>query len=487
MVGSSQTEQANRQVTATSIAIEKSLALRSIIIGAMQPAITLGALIATQTPQTWQGVLGTFYDTTPGILNLSQSAPIINLQLIPNGVITAIEPPLGFKGDIGLDLLKDPNQRSLALKVINLTVVELIGPSRLSANIDGIIGRYPIFVPDSSSSDTFGFVPPFNRDLFSPSGGNCPFDLCYRNSSGSKFWGFAQVVVGWQSVVDLSGFYDLCSSYSFMIVGNDDEKYGDTPLAQCSDTLNLPSTFPRIINGSRSSYSLKSFLSSKPVSIPIPVFDDHWTLWIVDSRGWTPEWTAPLIACVVIIAVIFSLLILLLMASYLEQVKALQDLQASNRKLDDARTVLEAEKAHTDALIVRQLNLISCFSDENMNKAPRGSMEESTLERIEAVRRHLNMGGNDQDEMEVMELLGSGSFGKVYRGLWRGSQVAIKTILLPANMSGMAKREKMAIMEVRRQFLYPQPLTSLCITRVFLSGSNQQCPNTSQHCPNLHL
>jgi hypothetical protein len=32
-------------------------------------------------------------------------------------------------------------------------------------------------------------------------------------------------------------------------------------------------------------------------------------------------------------------------------------------------------------------------------------------------------------------------------GIWRGSVVAIKTMILPAKMSGAAKRERMAIME----------------------------------------
>ncbi len=34
-------------------------------------------------------------------------------------------------------------------------------------------------------------------------------------------------------------------------------------------------------------------------------------------------------------------------------------------------------------------------------------------------------------------------YGRVYRGLWHGTEVAIKTIILPAGMSGAQKREKM--------------------------------------------
>ena len=32
---------------------------------------------------------------------------------------------------------------------------------------------------------------------------------------------------------------------------------------------------------------------------------------------------------------------------------------------------------------------------------------------------------------------------QVYRGLWQGTEVAIKTMILPSNMSGAEKREKM--------------------------------------------
>ena len=36
---------------------------------------------------------------------------------------------------------------------------------------------------------------------------------------------------------------------------------------------------------------------------------------------------------------------------------------------------------------------------------------------------------------------------QVYKGLWRGTVVAVKSMMLPANLSGAEKREKMAIME----------------------------------------
>lgn len=35
----------------------------------------------------------------------------------------------------------------------------------------------------------------------------------------------------------------------------------------------------------------------------------------------------------------------------------------------------------------------------------------------------------------------------MYKGLWKGTVVAVKTIVLPSVMSGQEKREKMAIME----------------------------------------
>ena len=38
-------------------------------------------------------------------------------------------------------------------------------------------------------------------------------------------------------------------------------------------------------------------------------------------------------------------------------------------------------------------------------------------------------------------------FGKVYKGLWQGQEVAVKSMVLPLAMLGTEKRECMAVME----------------------------------------
>jgi hypothetical protein len=48
-------------------------------------------------------------------------------------------------------------------------------------------------------------------------------------------------------------------------------------------------------------------------------------------------------------------------------------------------------------------------------------------------------------------------FGKVYKGLWRGTTVAVKSLILPSNTSGAEKRERMAFCEaaISRSLSHP--------------------------------
>ncbi|GAX79556.1 hypothetical protein CEUSTIGMA_g6997.t1 [Chlamydomonas eustigma] len=43
--------------------------------------------------------------------------------------------------------------------------------------------------------------------------------------------------------------------------------------------------------------------------------------------------------------------------------------------------------------------------------------------------------------------IGEGMYGKVYKGTWQGQEVAVKRMMLPTNMSGAEKNQRMAVME----------------------------------------
>lgn len=71
-------------------------------------------------------------------------------------------------------------------------------------------------------------------------------------------------------------------------------------------------------------------------------------------------------------------------------------------------------------------------------------------QRQQNVARHLSLpvpcglqGDSGPEGVVLEELLGTGSYGRVYRALWHGSTVAVKSMLLPASMSGRERREKM--------------------------------------------
>jgi hypothetical protein len=60
----------------------------------------------------------------------------------------------------------------------------------------------------------------------------------------------------------------------------------------------------------------------------------------------------------------------------------------------------------------------------------------------------------------------------VYKGLWKGTVVAVKTIVLPAVMSGQEKREKMAIMEaaISSALSHPNIMQVRLFAKVFEYG-----------------
>jgi hypothetical protein len=144
-------------------------------------------------------------------------------------------------------------------------------------------------------------------------------------------------------------------------------------------------------------------------------------------------------------------------------------------KLEALTLDLRAEKSRSDALVQRMSVLLNCFpfDEKPSSQASRsftsshdkGLGQQSNVpprsgdlshEVVEAVRRSINpqlqlQGQLDTDQISIIEPLAHGSYGSVSRGLWQGVEVALKTMILPPELSGRQKRERMAIMEVRRQ------------------------------------
>ncbi|GIL59049.1 hypothetical protein Vafri_14017 [Volvox africanus] len=85
---------------------------------------------------------------------------------------------------------------------------------------------------------------------------------------------------------------------------------------------------------------------------------------------------------------------------------------------------------------------------DSRSKGPWGDINAAKREMVAG--RHLpNTSGTTSalDDLELQTVLGEGSYGRVYRALWRGTTVAAKVILLPAHMTGRERHERMAIME----------------------------------------
>lgn len=489
VIAAADAEAANRRETALSRTREKACDMLTVIQTAFNPAVTLATLVVQQPD--WPSMNATFYKVAPSLLALPQSRNIICLQLAPFGIIRSIIPLAGFEKSLNppLDLLQNEKKRVEFLPTVAAGTLTIGGPSMLYMGIRGFVGRYPVFIDNVDESETFNAP---------GSAFNCNSSTavrCYKNETQSKFWGFTKAVIGWSNLKNQVLIYELCNGYDFMMTYTDAGGNPLVPIAGCNDDRSGGGPFGGV--GNSSGNLMKDIMPSQPVSYTISVLGNEWTFWTVPKGGasWTPAWKAPLIATVVIVSVLLVVLVLLLAAVSLEQRELLgsqrrliSTVKATNAQLARATTVLEEEKVQKDALLVRQINLIMCLETTvNANKlavagrsnssgisstkhhdSARNSMEWETLQQIEAIRKQLNnscgraseganaigrenngngYGGVVEEELKILELLGEGSFGKVYKAMWRGAEVAVKQIVLPASMSGAEKRDKMAIME----------------------------------------
>ncbi|KIZ04181.1 hypothetical protein MNEG_3785, partial [Monoraphidium neglectum] len=342
---------------------------------------------------------------------------VASLQATPQAVVRSFYPIAGNEAAMGHDLLRDPERRQAALETIQRGALTLQGPMMLKQGFIGVVPRLPIFIENvTDPNERFG-APDQSY--------NC--SICYNEEAKRLFWGFCSCIVNFESVI----------------------KGTDSRLRSLAQQGYEYAMFAPQPNGTMFRFATSAQPPPPPpasVAATIHVPNSNWTLLASPSQGWVPSWRDPMIATAAIASALIGLLVGAVLVSRRQQGWLLAEMRSTNVALAD-------EKERMDVLLARQYNLISCVLESGgMAGLPGGkgrTLQEKTLARIEDMRRSIGVATSTSgaDELQLAELVGEGTFGKVYKGVWRGSTVAIKTMVLPAKMSGAEKRERMAIME----------------------------------------
>lgn len=110
------------------------------------------------------------------------------------------------------------------------------------------------------------------------------------------------------------------------------------------------------------------------------------------------------------------------------------------------------EKDKKESVHARERSHLSNVTRADSQASPPNSNSHSGRfeDKIKAMRDQLASSGAammaEQDKIILYELLGQGTFGAVYLGEWRGTECAVKQMILPAGMDLSSRAEKMAIM-----------------------------------------
>ena len=338
----------------------------------------------------------------------------------------------------------------------------------------------PVFVSNVSKDEDFGYS--YND---SPASMKCvESGPCYNSTTSTKWWGHKTLpnpliyklttfhilfLQRWGFVTSFFDFQPLISGNESSLDGLTDHGFG------YKITAPDPWTSKPVLVGQVGPVNDAACVQYK-FNIPYDKEEDPnpWVLSIYPNDGWDPEWKAPLIAAVVILSVVISSLVSVTVVGMYRQRYLLKESHTANGKLVTLAKSLEEEKKNSDALVARQLALIECLGREaeqaqskkarEREKQGKGSETSSfdadstkllSVQQIDLIRKDLvgrtskmtsrsSIGQGFQiPDLEILHIIGEGSFGKVFKCLWRGSTVALKSLLLPANMSRQEKREKM--------------------------------------------
>ncbi|KAG2491275.1 hypothetical protein HYH03_010282 [Edaphochlamys debaryana] len=478
-------ETATRLDTATRLAADKAQYLSTELDKTFMPAYVVSATVQQDPyyyppqppdlwdiyPNKWYLVNAPFDKLSRDLIALTRAGSVRTVSAIPHGVIRTMYPLYGKTpnddrnwGAIGKNWLNDSANAASVKLALSSRTLTIIGPYNLTQGGIGIVAMMPIFV-NGTQNDTWG-VPPGPDGL---TGSSSPIpgmlDLVWQPQfpEAPAFWGLCTVLISWDALRDnvtrLQDLQDQGYNYVLTRPGG-----GDTELAvDWSRGLDPPRPpgFDESVSGVRPLvyYNLHQGLD-EPIVVKVALSNVHWTLYVVRTDGWVPSWKAPIIALVVILSVVLSTLVLAVLVSRAQQRKLFRDVVEAAGQLANTTRSLEDEKNRMQALLARHYDLLDLLEGGHGGVAASiggaGALEGAgPRSHADILRQKVLLTGSslrreqlgEAEQVTIQELLGEGTFGKVYKGLWRGTEVAIKTIVLPAKMSGKEKREKMAVME----------------------------------------
>lgn len=122
----------------------------------------------------------------------SSLSAIRSLQLAPDGVVQYLWPEVSNSSAMGHDLLADPARRILAEKAIKTGEMWIAGPLELIQGGTALIGRLPVYSPNQVSAS---------------------------QSAAGAFWGFATVLIDYESLLAVADFNSLSENYNVAIRG----------------------------------------------------------------------------------------------------------------------------------------------------------------------------------------------------------------------------------------------------------------------------
>ncbi|KAG2431465.1 hypothetical protein HXX76_009480 [Chlamydomonas incerta] len=492
VIAAADNEVQNRMESAQKIATDKALYIQTELDKTFMPAYVVSATVQQtpyyyppQPPDLWQTYPNHWYlvheafdRLSKNLIALTRAGSVRTVSAIPHGYIRTMYPLAGTTpaddrnwGAIGKNWLNDsvnvvPVRLSLASR--NLTI---IGPYNLTQGGIGIVGMQAIFVNGSRNS-TFD-IPP------GPDGSTGPtssipglLDLVWQpqHPEAPRFWGLCTVLCSWDALRDnVTHLQDLEAQGYEYVLTRPHTPPGTELAVDWSVGLDPPRPpgFDAGVSGVRPlMYSGLHQSLVDPVVTLVALPNVEWTLYVTRTDGWVPSWRAPLIAMVVIVSVVLSALVFVVVVSRVQQRRLLREVVTAAGQLACTTRTLEDEKNRMQALLARHYDLIDLLEGgggaiaASIGGAGGGSggnsaADDGARRNLDILRQKMLLTGTsarreqlgEAEQVTMLEMLGEGTFGKVYKGLWRGTEVAIKTIVLPARMSGKEKREKMAVME----------------------------------------